>query len=259
MALAALLAFPLAIVAAHAQGQDRPKYFALDWAMVGTNAPTQPVEVQKGKSVPYMTISPRRLFGLSEPVLDQDGKQLIPAGGVLGWAVNHEGIACEPTHQQFTSYFICLEDTDGDQRFDGYIKILASVFTYGAHTYHKYMMGVFPVYSRGGISKAVSAPPEMSVPSVKVDVDFYYAGQRTLAQGINVAFCVMVNDGKNIWGGPIREKYCQPSTSVPDASTTVPGMGGGSVTILSRAKKSITVSINPPQDSVLYQPRAGQE
>jgi hypothetical protein len=222
--------------------------FSIAWNVVEVTAPHGPVELRKTRTVPFVRIAPANLIRIAVDVPGPKGRLFIKAGTVLAWNSLDARVACEPKLDEYGA-FRCLEDSDGDGKFDQLTGITASDFGafFGSRT--DYLLGTFKLGGHIPLVTPVPVPGPAAADAVApVDLEFAFTTQASLIQKSGFALCARTDRGKSLMGGPQRERFCTLDMlfRYGDYPATQP-LAGGSVTVRGIADAVATIELTAPR------------
>lgn len=235
---AALTAIVLSVsVSTSAAAQDKPNYFAA-WVAIAEPA-RQDVRVAEGEWAPVIRFRPQRVFSSGEPVVEASkGKTLIAAGTQMAAMAGRDNLACELERPRGDYFIGCVEDKDGDGRFETFFDLNhGNPFLFSAFRQPR---------SKDRAIRPLSLSPvaDAAAGSAPVSMVLFYRNRAELGGVSRFELCVLRPNNKNLWGDKTVARGCLPAISIGD--TQYPrdvAVYGRTLTFLSRDANSVHVAI----------------
>lgn len=237
--LASLWSAPAVPATTAAQGGGS---YTAEWVALYSEAADKEVWLRETQHVPFVAISPRASFTLTEPALDARGKVLL-APDTLFVAVREDPyVRCVAIIPGFKVRVACLIDRDHDGKFETLdtVRTSGSIFASGTST-GKYTVLRQPV--------TLTPLAKTEAPRFVISAHLYYRGK--IMGRTNVSMCVVKELQKTWpagWGGL---GICLPlifqiyDYEFPRSESVL----GARITFLSRDGKNVRIKfVYPTQD-----------
>lgn len=185
--------------------QDAPNYSA---AWVALASPAEELQVAEGRWASVVQFRPERTFLLGDAVVDAvRGKLLIASGVRMIAMAGGSALACElerPAHDYFVG---CVEDKDGDGRFETYFDLNhANPLLFSAFRQ--------PRAKDRAINPVSLTPAPLA--GGPVSLVLFYKNRAELAGASQFELCVLDADVSNPWRDKTVGRGCLPMITIGD-------------------------------------------
>jgi hypothetical protein len=197
--IAAMAAIPIGVSA-----QDKPNYSAA-WIAIA-EAPHE-LHVAEGRWAAVARFRPERLFTLDGAATDARGKVLLMAGTRMIGMAGRAGLACQLERAPHDYFVGCVEDKDGDGRFETYFDLNhANPFLFSAFRQPRAKDRAI-----GPVSLAPATAGDVSASMV-----LFYRNRAELTGRSRFELCVLHPDNRNPWGDKTVGRGCLPPIDIGD-------------------------------------------
>lgn len=197
----------LLAVAADARSKDQPNIVA-GWLAVAQAQP-QALRIAEGSWSPAVRFRPQALSALDADAIGaQDGKRRIARGARMIAITGLRGVQCELERPRGDHSVGCVEDKDGDGRFDSFFAIShGNPFLFSAWR--------LPRSKDLAIAPVTLSPAGGEADFIAEMVIFYR--NRSEMRGISYfELCVLRADNRNTWGDKSQARGCLPAIAISD-------------------------------------------
>ena len=225
---------------AFAQSAPQASYRAPWVAVPNTERVTKTAKEREWS--PILSFRPAQTLVLDVPAIEFGKRGSRLEAGTLMVAMNATAsIACQLERPKGRYFIGCVEDFDGDRRYEGFFLLNhANPFLFSAlrQPRHQKHWKIEPVTLRPA--------PTSKVPEVQMV--FLYDNRAELAQTNRFQLCVMREGVKNIWGDATVARGCLPTITIKDGGNpisidlygrniiiSVPAVGLGSIALTAQA------------------------
>ena len=237
-ALMAALAWAAAVPAV-ATAQDKPNYFAA-WVAVAEPAGKE-TRIAEGRWAPVVRFRPETVFVLDSPAVDAaKGNTLLAAGTRMVGMAGRPGLACELERPRGGYLIGCVEDKDGDGRFETFFDLNhANPFLFSAFRQPRSKDRAI-----GPLSLSPASASTAPAGGEPVSMVLFYRNRAELTGVSRFELCVLQPDNRNIWGDKAVGRGCLPAISIGDHDfpRAVP-IYGRTLTFLSRDADGVTIAV----------------
>lgn len=207
----------------------------ISWKVVSASDDLSDLRMNHGEPVEALKISPVGAVRLKHDIV-VNGSPLILSGAILAPSTLSEKVLCEAYRGRKRDFFRCIEDTDGDGKFDKHFSLFAREHYYGYIISREYALGALKSYDRRSLSQPIPIPTLEPAGDAVVSASFeiLYFGKS------NFEFQVCLQD-------PGRKKFC-PSTvkistkELPSTATLMQTQ----LAVTGREKNTAIVTLTPP-------------
>lgn len=226
-----------AMLPSAAVAQDRPDHFAA-WVAVAEPAHDD-IRIAENQWAPVLRFRPDRVFKLDEAAVEATGgKTLLAAGTLMIGMVDRPGLACELERPRGAHLVGCVEDKDGDGRFETFFDLNHN---------NPYLFSAFrQPRSKDRPVRPLSLSP--TAPQLDggepVSMVLFYRGHAALRGASAFELCVLRPDNRNLWGDKTVARGCLPMITIGDADYPRKlSIYGRTLTFVSRDAEGVTVSV----------------
>lgn len=230
----AALACVAAMIPSAASAQDRPNYFAA-WVAVAEPA-RQDLRIAEGKWATVVRFRPARTFALDGAVVDAaKGKALLAADTPMIGMAGRANLACEVERPRGHYLIGCVEDKDGDGRFETFFDVNhANPFLFSAFRQPRSKdRAIRPI--------SLSFAPAGDEP---VGMVLFFKNRAELTGVSRFQLCVLHADNRNLFSDKSVARGCLPDITIGDSEypRSIP-IYGRTLTFLSRDADGAKVAI----------------
>ncbi len=229
----AALACAASVVPFAAMGQDKPNH-AAGWVAVAELS--QDLRIAEGRWATVVRFRPERLFVVDAPVVDAaNGKVLIASGTRMIGMAGRADLACEYGRSAHDYFVGCVEDKDGDGRFETFFGL--------NHANPVLFSGFRPPRAKDRAVGPVSLTPAPA-DGASVGMVLFYRNRAELRGVSQFELCVLDTNNQNLWGDKTFGRGCLPTMSIGDGELPREVSAyGRTLKFLSRDAEGVRVSV----------------